>query len=48
MAKVTIDTNLLVYAIDATDQDKHQTVHTLLHAINARRRFQMPFWDAML
>jgi predicted nucleic acid-binding protein len=29
MAKVTIDTNLLVYAIDSTDLNKHRTVHTL-------------------
>ncbi len=103
MAKVTIDTNLLVYAIDTADLNKHQTVHTLLdtlveldtvvsvqalaeffhvvtrkgrlstedardriedwqalfpvvaagantlsHAIDGLRRFQMPFWDAML
>jgi predicted nucleic acid-binding protein len=103
MAKVTIDTNLLVYAIDSADQNKHRTVHALLdtlveqdtvvclqalaeffhvvtrrghlstdqardriedwqalfpvitagpstlsHAIDGLRRFQMPFWDAML
>jgi predicted nucleic acid-binding protein len=103
MAKVTVDTNLLVYAIDTADQNKHRTVHTLLdtlveqdtvvslqalaeffhvvtrkgrlsteeardrigdwqalfpmiaagpntlsHAIDGLRRFQMPFWDAML
>jgi predicted nucleic acid-binding protein len=33
MAKVTIDTNLLVYAIDSADQSKHRTVHTLLDAL---------------
>lgn len=103
MAKVAIDTNLLVYAIDRSDLNKHRTVHTLLdtlveldtvvplqalaeffhvvtrkgrlsmeeardriedwqalfpvvaagpstlsHAIDGLRRFQMPFWDAML
>jgi predicted nucleic acid-binding protein len=103
MAKVAIDTNLLVYAIDRGDLNKHRTVHTLLdtlveldtvvplqalaeflhvvtgkgrlsmeeardriedwqalfpvvaagpstlsHAIDGLRRFQMPFWDAML
>jgi len=103
MAKVTIDTNLLVYAIDTADLKKHRAVHALLdtlmeqdtvvsvqalaeffhvvtrkgrlsadearnriddwqalfpviaagantlsHAIDGLRRFQMPFWDAML
>jgi len=103
MSKVSIDTNLLVYAIDIADQGKHQTIHTLLdtlverdtvvavqalaeffhvvtrkghlsaeeardriedwqtlfpviaagpstlsHAIDGLRRYQMPFWDAML
>ena len=103
MAKVSIDTNLLVYAIDTADRNKHQAVHALLdtlaeldtvlsvqalaeffhvvtrkgrlsteeardriedwqalypviaagadtlsHAIDGLRRFQMPFWDAML
>jgi predicted nucleic acid-binding protein len=103
MAKVTLDINLLVDAIDSADRSKHQTVHTLLgtlmeqdtvvsvqalaeffhlvtrkgrlfteeardrienwealfpviaagprtlsHAIDGLRRFQMPFWDAML
>ena len=103
MSKVSIDTNLLVYAIDTADQGKHQTIHTLLdtlverdtvvavqalaeffhvvtrkghlsaeeardriedwqtlfpviaagpstlsHAIDGLRRYQMPFWDAML
>lgn len=33
MAKVTIDTNLLVYAIDNADQNKHQIVHTLLQTL---------------
>jgi len=103
VAKVTIDTNLLVYAIDTAGLNKHQAVHRLLdtlaeldtvvsaqalaeffhvvtrkgrlsteeardrindwqalfpviaagantlsHAIDGLRRFQMPFWDAML
>jgi predicted nucleic acid-binding protein len=103
MAKVTIDTNLLVYAVDTADRSKHRTVHALLdtlieldtvvsvqalaeffhvvtrkgrlsaeeargriedwqalfpviaagasalaHAIDGLRRYQMPFWDAML
>jgi predicted nucleic acid-binding protein len=103
MAKLTIDTNLLVYAIDTADLNKHRAVHALLdtlveqdtvvsvqalaeffyvvtrkgrlstdearnriedwqalfpviaagantlsHAIDGLRRFQMPFWDAML
>jgi predicted nucleic acid-binding protein len=33
MAKVTIDTNLLVYAIDNVDVKKHQIVHTLLETL---------------
>ena len=33
MAKVTIDTNLLVYAIDTADLNKHQAVHTLLDTL---------------
>jgi predicted nucleic acid-binding protein len=33
MAKVTIDTNLLVYAIDSADPSKHRTVHTLLDTL---------------
>jgi predicted nucleic acid-binding protein len=33
MAKVTIDTNLLVHAIDNADLNKHQTVHTLLETL---------------
>lgn len=33
MAKVTIDTNVLVYAIDNADLDKHQIVHTLLETL---------------
>ncbi len=30
VAKVTIDTNVSMYAIDNADLNKHQTVHTLL------------------
>ncbi|MFN0316265.1 MAG: PIN domain-containing protein [Burkholderiales bacterium] len=103
MAKISVDTNLLVYAIDTADPNKHQSVqallgilveqdtvvplqalaefyhvvtrkghlsteeareriedwqalfpviaarpNTLLHAIDGQRRFQLPFWDAML
>jgi predicted nucleic acid-binding protein len=33
MAKLTIDTNLLVYSIDSADQTKHQAVHTLLDTL---------------
>jgi predicted nucleic acid-binding protein len=33
MAKVTVDTNLLVYAIDTADRNKHRTVHTLLDTL---------------
>ncbi len=33
MAKLTIDTNLLVYSIDSADQAKHQAVHALLDTL---------------
>ena len=36
MAKLTVDTNLLVYAIDTSDLPKHQAVHGLLEALAER------------
>ncbi len=33
MAKLTIDTNLLVYSIDSADQAKHQAFHALLDTL---------------
>lgn len=33
MVKATLDTNLLVYAIDTGDPTKHHTVHTLLRSL---------------